>query len=117
MIKDIECFSREPGLNAPSKFTNGVDDFIFEETHEARAALWKKFRRFFMLNSIFDDSVTLIEEPRKCEDCIRYDPDPLGNGTFYPMPVDGTWTVVNCKKYPKGKHLEAGQGCGDWEQT
>jgi hypothetical protein len=44
MIKDIECFSKEPGFRAPSKFTNSVDDFIFEETHEARAELWKKVK-------------------------------------------------------------------------
>ena len=42
MAKDIEGFSKEPGLRAPSKFTNDIDDFIFEETHEARADLWSK---------------------------------------------------------------------------
>lgn len=42
MAKDIEDFSKEPGVRTLSKFTNFTDDFIFEETHEAREDLWKK---------------------------------------------------------------------------
>ncbi len=50
----------------------------------------------------------------RCETCYYYRGDKLEGGTFYPMPADGTWTVVNCNEHPKGKHLEAGRGCEDW---
>ena len=44
MIKEIDGFSKEPGFRSPSKFTNSIDDFIFKETHEARAELWEKVK-------------------------------------------------------------------------
>lgn len=50
----------------------------------------------------------------KCETCYYYKGDKLKNGTFYPMPKEGTYTGVNCNKHPNGKVIISGEGCEDW---
>lgn len=53
---------------------------------------------------------------RPCEICHHYKGDTLGDGTWYPMPAEGTYTVINCGKHPNGQGVVSGDGCTDWAQ-